>query len=151
MKRLLSILLIFSCGFAYSQQVLMYQAVLRNNAGEVLSETRVSIKVSIKDSNNIVVYTENISDSTNSNGLVTFLLGTTAGSMTPNANFKSIAWEEGKFCIKLENDGGTDFKTQDYQPISSVPWSFAAFGAAGDLDDRLEMIEAFLRSKGLIP
>lgn len=150
MKRLLPLLFIWSCSLAYSQQVLMYQSVLRDHSGELLADTTVQITVSIKDSAD-VVYVENISTRTNSNGLVSFLLGSEYGSLNPNAAFKTIPWKNGEFYIKLENNGGTDFQMQDYQHISAVSWTFSTFEATGDLDDRLARLEAFLRSKGIIP
>jgi len=150
-KRLfLGFIFVWSCVLAYSQQALMYQAVLRDN-GVPLSETDVQIRVSIKDSDDRVVYTEDISTKTNSNGLATFLLGTDGNSVQINNNFKAIAWKDGKFFIQLENNGGVEFKTHAYHPIGSVPWAFATFDANGDLDDRLARIEAYLRTKGLIP
>jgi len=150
-KLFFGLIFVWSCVLAYPQQALMYQVVLRDDAGVLLSETPVQIKVSIKDSLDRVVYTEDISTKTNSNGLATFLLGTDGTTMQIRTDFKAIAWKEGKFFIKLENNGGTAFELHDYKSITAVPWAFAAFDAAGDLDDRIARIEAYLRSIGLIP
>ena len=81
------------CISAQSPEKLSYQAVIRNNDNQLLSDQQIAIKVSVLQGSatETVVYTENHKPQTNSNGLVTIEIGTG----TTSNDFTKIEWGKG--------------------------------------------------------
>lgn len=109
--------------FAQAPQMLTYQAVIRNGAGEVVSNQTLDVQVSILQGsvNGAVVYSETHNTSTTSNGVVTLAVGDGATS----DDFSSIDWGNGPFYINssVELNGKTISVTSQ---LLSVPYALYA-------------------------
>jgi len=87
-----------------------YQAVVRDDAGNIVGDQIVGIKISIMQGSvdGTVVYSETHSPTTNSFGLVTLEIGD--GTVT-FGNFTTIDWGSSTYFLKVELDatGGTTY------------------------------------------
>lgn len=99
-----------------------YQAVIRNNSGELVKNSTIGVRFSIlKDSGSgAAVYTETINPSTNENGLVTAEIGKANPSQ-----FSQIDWSTGTYFLKTETDisGGTNYSISGVSQLLSVPYA----------------------------
>lgn len=125
---------------AQSPQSISYQAVLRNPAGQLLSDKNVGVKVSILQgsASGNPVYAETHTATTNPNGLLSLGIG----SGTPvTGSFAGIDWSQGPYFLKTETDpnGGTAYSITGTGQLLSVPYSLfaleAANGFSGDYND----------------
>jgi hypothetical protein len=102
-----------------------YQSVMRNSDGELISNKKVNIKISLlqNTSNGIVVYSELHNRTTNINGLVSLEIG--SGEVI-FGNFDSVDWSFGSYFLKMETDpnGGMNFKISGSSQLLSVPYAF---------------------------
>jgi len=120
---LLAVLGIFSGLFSQSPDKMSYQAVIRDNSKNLVTEEVVGMKISIlqgSDDGN-VVYTETQSEETNANGLFTIEIGTG----TTTGDFSSIDWSNGPYFIKTETDpaGGANYTIVGTSQLLSVPYA----------------------------
>lgn len=133
MKKQLSIFLLFLmmilpvCATSQVPEGFNFQAVIRNELGALATNQVVSVRLSITsdaDGNN-VIYSENHSVRTNSQGLVTLVVG--QGS-NPSSVFGDINWNDGYKFVKVEVDvnGGFDYKLVSVSQILSVPFAMSA-------------------------
>ncbi|MCO5231524.1 MAG: tail fiber domain-containing protein [Chitinophagales bacterium] len=136
MKKLSITLLffLFALLFVYAQppKKLSYQAVIRDNNGQVISNQSIGLKVEI--SNGFVEYSIPISSGlqTNSVGLL---------STDLDLSNQNIDWSQGPFTMKVlvstQDDGNYDLITE--KEISSVPYAlFALDGNTGPKGDKGE-------------
>lgn len=115
--------------FAYSQapQKINFQSVLRNSAGEVLSNKSVSIRIGILSGNTTGtnVYSETHSKTTDASGLMSIQIG---NGTVVSGLFSSIEWGSTAYFINLEADfnGGTNFILLGTQELMSVPYALYA-------------------------
>lgn len=120
-------------GMAQAQNGFSYQAVIRNNAGELVKGQNVGMQISILQGseNGAAVYTETQMPMTNNNGLLTAEIG----KMDSSA-FAAINWAEGPFFLKTETDitGGTNYSITGLSEILSVPLANYAAKAGNGLD-----------------
>lgn len=125
-KRIVSLIVsVFACFVLYSQtpDAFQYQAIARDNQGEVIVNQEIGIKISILndsvDSN--AIYTETHSILTNKFGLINLAIGKGNSSN----DFTGIDWSEGPYFIKVEMDetGGTDYKLMGISQLLSVPYA----------------------------
>jgi len=136
MKRIILIFLFsfFGVGMinAQSPDMFSYQAVARDDQGNVLSNQDVSIKISILQgsANGTAVYEEEHSKTTNAQGLVNLMIGD--GSVL-SGTFSNIDWSSGPYFLKIGMDetGGTDYSTMGTSQLLSVPYAMYA-DSAGD-------------------
>ncbi|MBI9066337.1 MAG: tail fiber domain-containing protein [Salinivirgaceae bacterium] len=124
-----------------------YQAVLRNNSGEVLSEQSVAIKISILkgSENGETSYSETHTVETNKFGLINLIIGT---GLPNEGAFLNIAWGDDDYFLKLEVDidGGSNYEVMGTSPLLSVPYSLHAesigqmnqLSVLGDSESNLE-------------
>lgn len=110
-----------------------YQAVIRDNANNLVINTNVGMRISILQSSFIgnIVYQETQYPPTNINGLVSIEIG---GGTVVSGNFADIDWSTGPFFIKTEIDpaGGTDYSITRTSELLSVPYAlYAANGTPG--------------------
>ncbi|MBO4614491.1 MAG: InlB B-repeat-containing protein [Bacteroidales bacterium] len=156
MKKFLLTTLCFLIGvlaFAQAPQKMSYQAVIRDNSGNLVANQQISMRISILKESvigsveqpsdgrtragggslapdqtiNAEVYIETHSVTTNANGLASIEIG--AGTPTNAAySFSSIDWSEGTYFIKTDVDlnGGTRFKTIGTSQLISVPYAMYA-------------------------
>lgn len=123
----LSILLTGYSSFAQSPESMNYQAVIRNSAGDLLSEKPVGIRIKILH-NTVVgtaVYVETHSVTTNKNGLVTIKIG--AGTII-SGSISAINWSDGPYFLQTETDpaGGTAYSIIFVSQMLSVPYALHA-------------------------
>lgn len=113
MKKYIIILCLFVTPlFVYAQAPLQlsYQAIVRNASENIVSNSTISVKISILEGSNagMVVYSETHSPTTNIDGLVNFLIGT---GNTISGDLNTINWNNNSYYIKSETDitGGTNY------------------------------------------
>jgi len=112
---------------AQSPEKMSYQAVIRNANGDIVT-TQVGMKLSLLIGSNAAtateVYSEILTPTPNSNGLVSIEFGGQAG-------WDAIDWSSGKFFIKTETDpsGGTDYTIAGVSQLLSVPYALHAKSA----------------------
>ena len=120
------ILLFLPClTFAQVPKKINFQAVLRNNDGEILSNKQVSVKIGILSGNpnGLSIYSENHVKSTDIMGLLSLKIG----EGTPLTGlFSQINWGNAPHFIKLEADfnGGNNYQVIGTQELMSVPYAF---------------------------
>lgn len=118
------LLLVSLSSMAQSPQKFSYQAVVRNNADALVTNTAVGMQISILQgsSSGSAVYVETQSPSTNANGLVSLEIGT--GSVV-SGTFNTIDWGNGPYFIKTETDpaGGTNYTVSGTSEFLSVPYA----------------------------
>jgi len=130
-KKVLTILaavLITATSWTQSPYKISYQAVIRNNNGNLVINQTVGIQISILQgsADGTVVYSETQTPSTNANGLVSLEIGGEAG-------FEAIDWTLGLYFIKTETDpeGGSNYTISGTSQILSVPFALYADEAGG--------------------
>jgi len=128
----LTVVLLTIISYSQAPQKLSYQAVIRNNSGQLVTNHAVGIKISILQGSatGTVVYSEtyNPVPQTNANGLVTLEIG----NGTPvSGTFSSINWGSGTYYLKTEADpsGGTNYTLVGTSQFESVPYALLAKSA----------------------
>ena len=110
---------------AQPPEKMSYQAVIRNSTNELITNSEVSIRISILQGsvNGNAVYFETHVLNTNSNGLVSLEIG---NGVDKFGNFSKIKWENGPFFIKTETDpsGGINYTITGTSQLLSVPYAF---------------------------
>ena len=116
---ILGLLTLTSLGHAQVPDAFSYQAVVRSNDKELLKNQTISVKVSIIG-NDVVIFTQTQTATTNENGLLTLNLG--------NEEFQEINWLDGPLFIKTEIDptGGNNFTIETETQLLAVPYAMAA-------------------------
>jgi len=130
MKRIIhSIGLFIICviyAFGQTPQKFNYQAVVRDDVGNIVEDQAVSIKISILQGSvgGTVVYSETHSPTTNSYGLVTLAIG----GGTTSDDFAVIDWGSNTYFMKVEMDatGGTTYSEIGTSQLLSVPYALNA-------------------------
>jgi uncharacterized protein (TIGR02145 family) len=107
-----------------SPQKISYQAVVRNNADNLVKEQTIGMKISILNGTN-AVYIETQTPMTNINGLVSIEIG--MGTVV-NGTFTSIDWSSGSHFIKTETDldGSNNYTITGTSQLLSVPYALHA-------------------------
>jgi len=113
-----------------------YQAVVRDNSGELLAEQGVDLKLSIEDisAGGTVLYIENHSKITNAYGVVDLVIGEGAVEL---GIFSEINWGDNKKFLKLEIDAGSGLKDVGTVQLLSVPYALFANSAANLGSDKV--------------
>lgn len=105
---------------AQSPHKMSYQAVVRGEGNDLVSNQTVGMKISILQgsADGSAVYTELFSAPTNSNGLLSIEFGGEPG-------FESIDWANGPYFIQTETDpnGGTNYSITGTCQLLSVPYA----------------------------
>lgn len=127
------ILIIFYCIF-FSQKIsaqipngVNYQAVARNNSGNILPNKSIGIQFSILENSSTgnAVYIERHQTVTNNLGLFTLILGKGSGVL---GNFSGINWKTGDKFLKVEIDpaGSNNYINFGTTQLLSVPYALVA-------------------------
>lgn len=132
MKTLLTILvtsvaLLTGVSLAYAQvpQKFNYQAVCRDNSGNVLADQPVVLLMTIRQSfpGGTILYKETHSVVTNNFGLVNIAIG---GGMVVLGVFSDIPWGSGDKYLEIEIDAGSGFHSIGTTQLLSVPYALFA-------------------------
>jgi hypothetical protein len=129
MKRLYTIIvavLLSATSFAQVPEKMSYQAVVRDAAGELVSDQSLGMRISILQTTTTgtAVYVETHSPSSNTNGLVSIEIG----MGTTSGDFSTIDWSNGPYFIKTETDptGGSNYTISGTSQLMSVPFALHA-------------------------
>ncbi len=143
MKKILlivaSVVLSFNL-FAQIPERMSYQAVVRNNSNQLVTNQTVGIRVSILQGavDGTSIYTETHTTTTNANGLMTIQVGSGTAHL---GTFSSINWANGPYFMKTETDiaGGVNYTIVGTEQFLSVPFALyaknAANGFTGEYND----------------
>ncbi|HOY31636.1 MAG TPA: hypothetical protein PKW80_07125 [Bacteroidales bacterium] len=116
--------LINTSSFAQAPEKFNYQTVVRDNAGNIISDHAVSFRVSIiQDSlTGTAVYVETHSDTTNVYGLSVLKIG---GGTPLTGSMAAVDWSDGPYFIKVEMDisGGSAYVVMGTTQLLSVPYA----------------------------
>lgn len=143
--RLRILLLIFFClsiesNYGQAPQVIPYQAVARDNAGNLITNQNISLRFSIHDATagGTVVYQETQTATTNVLGLFSVNVGQ---GIVVTGTFSSINWGGGSKFIQVEMDasGGITYIDMGTQQMLSVPYALyaATSGSATETDPQV--------------
>jgi len=132
MKRtlfLFSAVFISSVLFAQAPEAFKYQAVVRDNSGNLLTEQIVGFQIEILKgaTDGTSVYTETHSATTGIRGLVNLEIG----NGTTTDDFSAINWVEDDYFIQVSLDatGGTSYELMGTSQLLSVPYALHAVSA----------------------
>lgn len=107
-----------------------FQAVVRDNQGELATNRIVNIRISLLEGgeSGMVLYAENHSVRTNSQGLVSLVIG---NGSNQSGELSSIEWGDGVYFLKMEADanGGVDYQLVAVTQLLSVPYALHAQSA----------------------
>ena len=123
---LIASVLITVSGLAQAPEGFNYQSVVRDNAGEVIANTGISIQFQLHETTAVgpVIYTETHSVTTNANGLFT----TIVGQGTTSDLFNTINWASDSFFLETAVDiaGGSTYLSMGTSQLLSVPYALYA-------------------------
>lgn len=123
--------------FAQVPHAINYQAVAYDEAGKVLGNQEISIKIDILQGSTqgAIVYSEIHQATTASNGVLNLLIGEGESN---GSSFDTINWSLSPFYIRLSMDanGGSDYKEMAVSQILSVPYAFYA-EKAGKIEEEI--------------
>jgi hypothetical protein len=127
---LVGALLLAGSTFAQAPQKMSYQAVVRNSTNTLVTNSNISMRVSILEGSSTgnAVYVETQSATTNGNGLATMKIG--EGTVV-SGDISTINWSSGSYFIKTETDvtGGTNYSIVGTTELLSVPYALYAENA----------------------
>lgn len=141
MKKLIFIIGIcfyFLTSYSQTPNVFKYQAIVRDNTGNILPNQNISFRLSILASgiSGTVVYAETQQATTNNFGLVTIGIGS---GIPISGSFGTINWSNNSYYLKIEIDinAGSNFTLLGVSQLLSIP--FAKYAdisgkAVNDLD-----------------
>jgi uncharacterized protein (TIGR02145 family)/uncharacterized repeat protein (TIGR02543 family) len=109
---------------AQTPQGISHQAVIRDAANQPVTESTIGIQVSILQGSaeGTVVYSETHLPTSNSNGLISFVIG--QGTVV-NGVFAEINWPSGPYFIKSEADpaGGANYTITGISQVWNIPYA----------------------------
>ena len=112
---------------AQAPEKMSYQAVVRNSSDELVKNTQVGMRIRIwkGSANNLVVYSETQTSTTNTNGLMSIEIG--AGTVI-SGSFATIDWGSDIYFIEVGIDptGGTNYSITTTSQLLSVPYALYA-------------------------
>ncbi len=127
------LLLLLLCSTSLISQTpdkISFQAIVRNNANELVKSSSIGIKLSvIKNTiDGTVIYAETHKPITNDNGLINIEIGNGTKLI---GDFATIDWSSGKFFTKTEIDitGGSNYTISSVSQLLSVPYALYAKNA----------------------
>ncbi|WP_167606277.1 DUF1566 domain-containing protein [Maribellus sediminis] len=126
---IISALLLIITSWAQSPEKLSYQAIIRNDAGQLVANQEVGMQISILEGSiyGASIYVETQTATTNSNGLVSIQIGSEDANVM-NGVFSDIDWSKGTYIIKTQTDptGGTNYTITGTSQLLSVPYALYA-------------------------
>lgn len=121
------LLLSAACLRAQAPPRMSFQAVVRDNGGQLVSNGTVGMRISVLQGgeNGTAVLVESHAPQTNANGLATLVIG----DGTPvSGSMQAIDWATGAYYLKTETDpgGGTNYTVESTSQLLSVPYALHA-------------------------
>ena len=117
---------------AQAPEKMSYQAIIRNNTGQLLTNQNIAVRVSVLQGSagGTSVYSERITGTTNVNGLVSLEIG--SGTVL-SGTFNTINWGGNSYYLKTETDpaGGTNYTITGTSQLLSVPYALYAKSSGG--------------------
>lgn len=117
---------------AQTPNLLNFQGVARNSAGNLVTNSAIKVRASIKQgsANGSTNYTETRSVNTNANGIFSLEIGS-YGATNTTGSISGINWTAGgKFLvIEIDPSNGTNFFTVSSQQLTTVPFAKVAESA----------------------
>lgn len=104
---------------------IMYQAVLRNDAGAVVASTEVDVTIELRNIMNVVAYSETHTATTDEFGLLTLKIG--GGAKTSQTSFADIDWSDRykvKIGVDVNGNGSADITCSEW--LMDVPYAYYA-------------------------
>ena len=158
----MSLLIFPILGISQAPQRINFQSILRNTTGEVISNSSVSLRISILSDSitGPAVYVETHAKMTDAGGLMSLQIG--SGTL-PSTDFATIDWGGSAHFIKLEADfsGGNNYVLLGTQELMSVPYAlyasktdtsvlnlaarFSPLNNKLNIIDTVSMLQAYLR------
>lgn len=129
MKKRVLLFFILVSQFIFSQtpEEFTYQAIVRDAAGNLLTNKSVGVQLSILQSNSTgtAVYVETHAITSNENGLITLNIGT---GNAISGSFITINWGADSYFLKSEIDltGSTNYTISGTSKLVSVPYALHA-------------------------
>jgi len=122
---IIALCLQFSSLFAQVPQKFNYQAVCRDNAGNIIVSQPVSLRLTIHDllPGGAVLYKETHNVTTNNFGLVIVAVG---GGTVDTGSFAAIPWGTGDKYLEVELNAGSGFALVGTTQLLSVPYALYA-------------------------
>lgn len=107
-----------------------YQAVARDNAGNILASTPISVRLGIRDNSasGTLLYQEQHNVTTTSLGLFTVVIG--QGVQTAGGAFQNINWTTNLKFIEVEANFGSGYVNLGASQLWSVPYSLYSLRSA---------------------
>ena len=125
--------LIGTLAFAQASDKFTYQSVIKNSSGYLLKNQEIGLRISIlfNSSNGMSIYSEEHIVESNSNGLVTLIIGE---GVTTDI-FSDIDWGNGEYYLKVEVDpqGGINYTMNQTSQLLSVPYALYAGNSSVNL------------------
>lgn len=121
MKKLFALLFVLClCLGAFAQQ-LNYQAIIRDNDQQLVTNTNVTANIVVKVSGN-PVYQQTVNGTTNMHGLFYIPFG--------DATFSSIDWPHATISVQVKNTAtGVIYMPAEDNPVNAVPYALNAANA----------------------
>jgi hypothetical protein len=114
-------------GTSQVPQKMTYQAVIRDVANNLISNSPIGMQLSILQGSpsGTVVFSETHMPTSNANGLVSIIIG--EGTLV-SGSFSGIDWANGPYFIQSETDpnGGTSYSITGTSQLMSVPYALYA-------------------------
>ena len=127
MSKILTLMLIVVMSFtamAQAPEGINYQAVIRNNVGDIIPSQPVGLKISILQGSSVgtAIYEESFTPTTNQFGLINVVVG--QGTVL-SGSFPTIDWGNGPYFVEVAADasGGTNYTVMGTQQLMSVPYA----------------------------
>ncbi len=138
MKKFFLLFLIAGTSWMLHAQVpqgISYQAVARDQSGDVLKNTNMTVRLAILQGgpDGTVVWQEDHPVTTNDFGLFSLMIGDPGASVTGGnlSSFDEIDWSLGDYYLRVSMDAGEGFQSFDPVPFLSVPYARMAGRVAG--------------------
>ena len=134
-KLLLSMFIAISASTVSAQtNGFSYQAVVRNQSGELVSNKNVGIRITLTDSKGQQnFYSEALTAPTNAYGVLSVIIGSQDTTVLKHLNWNSGVWMR----VEIDPNGGTSYTDMGLTPIQAVPYAlYAANGAKGEKGEK---------------
>lgn len=108
-----------------------YQAIARDNAGNELKNTNLSVRISIisENSSGNIIYSETHSVTTDLFGLFKLVIGQGSYNSGSVSDFSEINWGASSHFLKVEVNFGDGFISMGTMPFLAVPYALYAANA----------------------